>query len=172
MVWCAIDASMSPQPALARNSRYSATEGSSSARTIPPISCLACAAGLVPALRLAHIHGAVGLLERGAHFRMAVEDGDADRGAGPHRVAVERETQGIDRLLKLGRLSPGIGLAEIPQQHRELIAAEPADDVGGAHLARQRLRDRLQHLVARGMPERIVDRFEAIEVEHEQRAAR
>src|SRR5262245_26243592 len=172
MVWRAIDSSILPQPALARNSRYSAAEGSSSAKTIPSISCLACAAGLVPALRLAHIHGAVGLLERGAHFRMAVEDGDADRGAGPHRVAVERETQGIDRLLQFGRLGPGIGLAEIPQEYRELIAAEPADDVGGAHLARQRLRNRLQQCVAGGLPERMVYRLESIEVEHRQRVGR
>src|SRR5689334_24877454 len=122
MVRRAIDSSMSPQPVLERSSRYSATEGNSSARIIPSISCLAVAAGLVPALRLAHIHGAVGLFERGPHFRMAVEHGDADRCAGPPRVAGERETQGIDRLLQLSRLGPRIGLAQIPQQHRELVA--------------------------------------------------
>ena len=47
----------------------------------------------------------------------------------------KHEGQAIDRLLQRGRLGPGIGLAEIPQQQRELVAAEPADHVGCAHLA-------------------------------------
>src|SRR5437667_11247277 len=140
MVCCAVASSMAPQPALARNSRYSAAVGRSSARTIPSISFLAGAAGFVAALRLAHIHRAVGLFERAAHFRMGVEDGDADRCAGLHRTAAERKAQAIDRLLEHERLRPRVGLAEIPQQHRELVAAEPADDVGRAHLARQYLR--------------------------------
>ena len=71
-----------------------------------------------------------------------------------------------------GRLGPRIGLAEIPQQQRELVAAEPPDHVGGAHLARQHVRDRLEHLVAGGMAERIVDRLQPVDIEQDQRPAR
>ena len=80
--------------------------------------------------------------------------------------------QPVDRFLQRRRLGPGVGLAEIPQQQRELVAAEPADHVGGAHSARQQRRDDgLEHLVARGMAEGVVDRLQAIDVEHDQRAA-
>src|SRR5262245_1237368 len=136
MVWRAISSSMAPQPALARSSLYSFADGKSSATTMGSISAsrFACAAGFMAALRLAHIHGAVGLLPRGAHLRVAIENGNADRGAGLHRAAVERDVQAVDRLLQHDRLRPRIGLAEIPQEHSELVAAEPADHVGGAHL--------------------------------------
>ena len=59
---------------------------------------------------------------------------------------------------------------EIPQQQRELVAAEPADDIGGAHLRGEHGNDRLQHLIARGVSEGIVDRLQPVDVEHDQRA--
>ena len=100
-----------------------------------------------------------------------IEDRDAGGSARGNGAAAEHEGQAVDRLFQRGRLGPGIGLAEVPQQHRELVAAEPADHVGGAHLAQQRLDDRLQHLIARGVAERVVDRLQAIDVEHDQCAA-
>ena len=100
-----------------------------------------------------------------------VEDRDAGGSARGNGAAAEDEGQAVDRLLQRGRLGPGVGLAEIPQQQRELVAAEPADHVGGAHLARQRRDDGLEHLIARGVPEGVVDRLQAIDVEHDQRAA-
>src|SRR5215510_493411 len=174
MVWRATSSSMAPQPALARSSPYSFAVGKSSASTMGFISVsrLACAAGLMATLRLAHIHGAVGLLQRGARLRMAIEDGNADRGSGLHCAAAERDAHAVDRLLQHDSLRPRIGLAEIPQQHGELVAAEPADDVGGAHLAQERLDNCPQDLVARGMPIRIVDRLQPVDVEHQQRGAR
>ena len=57
----------------------------------------------------------------------------------------------VDRLLQQRRLGAGVGLAEIPQQQRELVAAEPADHIGGAHMAEQFADDGFQHLIARRM---------------------
>ena len=91
---------------------------------------------LVPPLRLAHIHRAVGLLQRAAGFGMGAENRNAGGGAGRDGAAAKHEGEAIDGLLQRGRLGLGVGLAEIPQQQRELVAAEPADHVGGAHLAR------------------------------------
>ena len=90
---------------------------------------LALVVRLVPPLRLAHIHRAVGLFQRAAQFRMWAEDRDTGRGAGADGAAAKHEGQAIDRLFQQRRLGLGIGLAEIPQQQRELVAAEPADHV-------------------------------------------
>ena len=60
------------------------------------------------------------------------------------------------------------GLVEIPQQHDELVAAEPRHQVGGAHLAGEHHGDRLEHRVAGGMAMAVVDRLEAVEIEVDQ----
>ena len=58
--------------------------------------CRAYVRRLVPPLRLAHIHGAVGLFERDARVGMAVEHGDADGGAGAlARPANEKRSASI-----------------------------------------------------------------------------
>ncbi len=53
------------------------------------------------------------------------------------------------------------------QQNRKLVAAETRHGVAFAHTARQSLGDRLQHSIACGVAERVVDGFEAIEIEQE-----
>ncbi len=86
-------------------------------------------------------------------------------------LAAKGKRQFVDRLLEDGSLRLGVGLAEIPQQQREPVATEPADHVRGADLPRQRPRNRLEHLVAGGVAEGVVDRLQPIDVEHDQRAA-
>ena len=54
-----------------------------------------------------------------------------------------------------------------PQQHHELLAAEPADEVVVAHLVAQRRGDGGEHLVADEVAEAVVDQLEVVEVEHE-----
>ena len=98
------------------------------------------------------------------------ENSDARGDAGRNRVAFEGETKAVDVLLKCRRLGVGIGFAEIPQQQRKLVAAEPPDHVGGTDLLRQHGDDRFQHLVSCRVAEIVVDRFEPINVEHDQRA--
>ena len=80
--------------------------------------------------------------------------------------------QPVDGLFEHRRLGFGVGLAEIPQEQRELVAAEPPDQVRGSHVSRQRRDHGFQHRVSRRVTEGVVDRLQAIDVEHEQRAAR
>ena len=61
--------------------------------------------------------------------------------------------------------------SDVPQQHRELVAAETRHDVRRAHAAHQRRRDRLEDGVARGMAVTVVHRLEIVEVEIDQRRA-
>ena len=58
---------------------------------------------------------------------------------------------------------------ELRQHHDELVAADAADRVAGAQLLGEALRHFLQHRVARGVPRRIVDRLEAVEVDEHHR---
>ena len=98
--------------------------------------------------------------------------GNAGRRSRRRRVRPPKvKVKPVDGLFQRRRFRPRIGFAQVPQQHRELVAAEPPDHVGGAHLADSTAAIGLQHLVARGVPESIVDRFQAIDVEHDQRAA-
>ena len=136
--------------------------------SVVPGSC----SGLMPPLRLAHIHRAVGFFQRAWPAsvwgpRMATPaEAPAFDGA-----ATKHEAEPIDRLFQRRRLGVSVGLAEIPQQQCELVAAEPPDHVGGADVAQQRRHDGLQHLIAGGMAEGVVDRLQAIDVEQDQRAA-
>jgi len=84
----------------------------------------------VPTLRLARIHGAVGLFQCFSGFRVGPEDRDSGGSTGHDGMTAEHEAQAIDRLLQRRRLGFGVGLAEIPQQYRELIAAQSTDAVG------------------------------------------
>ena len=66
----------------------------------------------------------------------------------------------------------GLVLVGARQQHRELVAGEPAEEVGRAQALLHRPRGVHQHAVADGVPERVVQLLEAIEVEQQQGAAR
>ena len=54
-------------------------------------------------------------------------------------------------------------------QDRELVAAEPRGGVDRAHAVLQPPRDLLQHLVAGGVPEAVVDVLEVVDVEEQHR---
>ena len=61
------------------------------------------------------------------------------------------------------------GLFDFRQQHDEFIAALPADRVRGAYAIHKALGDGLKKLVADRMPQRIVDVFEAIQIQKQHR---
>jgi len=54
------------------------------------------------------------------------------------------------------------------QQHNELVAAEPADDVAFAQPLAEALADRPQDQVPAGMTEGVVDLLEAVEIDQKQ----
>ncbi len=67
-------------------------------------------------------------------------------------------------------VAASLRLVERPQEQRELVAAEPGDQIGLARASPQRRADAShQHLVADGVAERVVDRLEVVEIDAEHR---
>ena len=58
---------------------------------------------------------------------------------------------------------------DVLEQHGELVAAEPGDQVALANAAREALHDRSQQHVAGLVTERLVHGLESIEIEQQQR---
>ena len=110
---------------------------------------------------LGAVHGGVGLAQQRLGVLGAL-GGQRDPDARTHG---ERRAQ---------RLGDALGHADrvplarhVLAQHRELVAAQPRGRVARAQDARETRGDRAQELVAGGMPEGVVDRLEAIEVEEQ-----
>ena len=94
---------------------------------------------------------------------------DADAGADHDRMAVEQIGL-ADRLKQPPRQQHGILRARQPAlDDRELIGVEAGDDIVLAQRRAQALGDAAQQLVADAVAERIVDRLEIVEVEHQHR---
>ena len=95
----------------------------------------------------------------------------ADRCADRHRSAADgvRPRQAVDDALRQLRQVRLGGHAR--HNDLEFVAAEPADLSPVTHFVGQPERDEPQQRVPSGVAERIVDRFEAIEIEQEHRAA-
>src|SRR3954470_11251592 len=55
------------------------------------------------------------------------------------------------------------------EEHRELVAGEARDRVAGTYAAPYPLRHRPEQPIAHGVAEALVDRLEAVDVEHEHR---
>src|SRR5207302_861692 len=87
-------------------------------------------------------------------------DGDRDPAGG-------LELEGGERLGD----PPGQAAGELVVARREddaeLLAAEPADDVGAAYRAAKRGREAAEHLVARPVAVDVVDALEVVDVEHQ-----
>jgi hypothetical protein len=124
----------------------------------------------VLALRLGGVHGQVHVLVQvlGAH-RPVVRDGDADAGAHPHRAGADRE-----RLAQRGQQPARVSgrVADVIGEHGELVAAEPHDGVREAEAGGQPCGHTAQQAVAGVVAQRVVDRFEVVEVEVDDRGRR
>ena len=85
----------------------------------------------------------------------------------PGEASVEGERLGQRLAHALDRVVHGARApAEVGQHDDELVAAEARHEVALAHAAPQPPRDLAQRRVARRVPVRVVDRLEAVEVEH------
>ena len=121
------------------------------------------------------IHGGVGVTQQRADVvAVSRKHAETDAHRGDERLA-GNDQRHLETCKNTGRsfvcLFEGFDAA---QDHHELIAAHAHDDVLGAHRRLDALRDFLQKLVADLVAVRIVDVFEAIEIEeqHCQRRSR
>ena len=128
---------------------------------------------IVAAFALGAIEREVGILEELRRVGAVVRrNGDADGNADDDLVALDLvglADQADQALGKIDGLLPMVGVDLL--QDGEFVAAEPADRVALAHRPLQAPRDGLQQRVADRMAERVVDRLELVEVEHEDREA-
>src|ERR1700731_1095034 len=125
---------------------------------------------LLAPFRLAEIHRAIGFFQHPARVGMRSQRDNASGSTRGDGVASEYKAEAVDVLFQHRCLGLRIGLGEIPQQERKLITAQPSDHIGGADLTSEYGHNGLEDLVARRVPESIVDRLETIDVEHDQRA--
>ena len=84
-------------------------------------------------------------------------------------LAVQVEGQVQRDADQVGDVGGVLRLADVVQQHHELVAADAADGVRLAHAAADARGDFLQQLVADGVAEGVVDLLEPVEVDVEQR---
>ena len=70
-----------------------------------------------------------------------------------------------------GDLQARLGAVAPADEDRELVAAQPREQILLAHLAREALRDLAQQVVAALVAEDVVDLLEAVEVDEQQREA-
>ena len=119
------------------------------------------AAGLLRA-----VHRGVGVTNQILGVLLGIDrERDPDAGTGDH-VAVREVEWKTERLEEPLSDRDGILLvAEVLAEHRELIAAEAGDRLLAAQRVLEALRDGEDELVARGMPQAVVDHLEAVEVE-------
>ena len=122
------------------------------------------------AARLRVIHGGVGI----AHDLVGVvvlgaAEGDADARGGEDFPPADRKGR-AQRVLNAER--DGVGLilvAELVQENRELVSAQPGERVALPQARLEAARHRRQQLVAHQVAETVVDDLEAVEVEIERR---
>ena len=94
-------------------------------------------------------------------------EADADARADRAILPLNRDRLG-ERLQDVARHFRGDRrLADVLQQHDELVAAEPRDDVAGPDAAAQARGGGPQHRVAGLVTERVVDDLEAIEIDEQ-----
>jgi hypothetical protein len=94
---------------------------------------------------------------------------DAEAGSDRDRVRVDRHRR-HHRIEQLARHQAGmLGLGQVLDHQGELVAAEPRHRVGLAQTAAKTHAHDRQQPVAGDVPEAIVDRFEAVQVEHHHR---
>ena len=94
-------------------------------------------------------------------------DADADGEEDVAALDMERPAQVFEQ--PFGNRHGVFGVLHVFEQHHELVAAEPAEDVVGSQQRAQPLGESDQHLVARRVAEAVVDDLEVVQVEEHDR---
>ena len=123
------------------------------------------------AVVLGLVHRGVGELQQVArHLAVVGVEADADGGRDHHFLPIVEFQRFLERGNDLFRHALGLGaVGDVLQHHGELVAAEAGDRIAFAHDLAQAPAGRLEHAVAGGVPHRVVDVLEAVEVEEQHR---
>ena len=117
--------------------------------------------------------GDVGLAHHVLRPQLArIHAGDADRGRDHEPVPSQLEWRAQFLLQQAGRLQGGVGVGVVQDQERKLVAAparEHALECRGGFLEAARGLD--HQLIARGMPQHVIDELEARDVDDDDRDA-
>ena len=103
---------------------------------------------------------------------VAMQQRDADAALQVKDLLALDVLQAAHQLEHFGRGGARLVARYVAHEHDELVAAEPRDEVLGAHGVAQLLRGELQQVVAGRVAAGVVDVLELVEVDEEQRAAR
>ena len=125
---------------------------------------------IVAATALGLVHRHVRLVDHALGFLGGVrEHADADAGAEQQFVAVDHEglLHGVDQFLAV--LADGAFTTVIFQQQGKFVAAHPGKIFFTAGMLADALCGGLEQAVADFMPQGFVDRFETVQVDHQQR---
>ncbi len=121
---------------------------------------------------LSLVHRLIRFLQNGSRFVQWAEQRNSSGCTCVDRLSFEYERQLIDGILKGFRFYQRVLFGEIPQQQSEFIPAQSSDHVRRSYMAHQHCDDAFQNDISGRMAEGIVDRFEAVDIEHNQRAGR
>ncbi len=136
----------------------------------PALELIAAETAEIAALGLGPIHGAVGLAHQlRPGLAVARIERDAEAGGDRDLLVVDRRRRRHRVEQLAGDQSGVLGLGQVLDQDRELVAAEARHGVGLAQAAAETLGHDRQQAIAGQMPEAIVDRLEAVEVEDHDR---
>lgn len=124
------------------------------------------------AVALGLVHGDVRSAQQPLQV-LAVLGGDRhpDAGTDLQRDPVDDEGAVQDVADAASDPQRGLGVRQVAQQHGELVASEPRDDVVRTHGLPQRRGDLHEQLIAHAVPEGVVDRLEPVQVEQQERCA-
>ena len=121
----------------------------------------------VAAVGLGPVHGGVGLaheIGQRRRRRPGAHERDAHAARHHHLVAGNLHRLGQEREEALHHLDQLRLALQVRADHHELVAAEPADGVGGPHRPPEPVGDHHEHLIAGIVTERVVDELEAVEI--------
>ena len=120
----------------------------------------------IASLRLGAVHGDVGVLHQRL-TRLAVLGEHCDAHAGRHEqlapVDLHRHADGLAHFLR--DVYRVLDAVDVGRQHHELVATHARHGIGFAQRALHARGHRLEHLVAHGVAEGVVDDLEAVEVD-------
>ena len=120
----------------------------------------------VPPRALGLVEGGVGGLHEIPGAGAGRVDGDAAAQGGGHLAAAGGQAQAGEALADLVEHPQGGGAVGVGEEDGELVAAVAAEHVGAAEALPQQPGEALQQAVARRVAEGVVDRLEAVEVDH------